>query len=579
MTISRLLAVVRRLDEGAGEDEAVGVALHGVAWLLELHTRTRESGDVYAAAARHLAGRVDLLADCLHGQARTVNQHHANEPERLLEALEFARAAQELVRGTEYERLADRSRALEGLLMQHLAKFPEPGESKLDLLRAAKEVIEDSHRRRVASLPVDDPELLRSAFNGAGVRIALAKDDREAASKHLDDAWRIYVDVATGRRAIYGRDIHPHVAACLYGQAVVDYYRALLLHADPVQRADWLRRATDNAADALRQRQAQEGSLDLDESVKSASLLSKIALARSASPVATDTDVAGLVAEAMREASDGGVIIESLPPLPSIPAEAVGGVERWIRSRAVAQLIDVLDSIWSDDAAVAETLASLEALLEDRSRAGSTLFLSPIAAKAVPVVARALGLVPTTPPNGRYDEVVVAADSLQAALAFPRVVGRWLADGSVDASSVTVFARPTALDPAGAALAAHALGSPPATEDDAAGLAVDAAGFLARAKVTAVEHPRLDAHLAAIVAERPAARVLVVASELAVRARHADALRGAASALSAEVFAAAIRPGSVDRVLGRSITPAEYLAALRETVHALRELVGAVQPP
>ena len=81
-----------------------------------------------------------------------------------------------------------------------------------------------------------DPELARSEFNLAGVRIDLAKLEHDRARDHLAAADAVYSSVAARRERIYGRSVHPHVAACVVGRGYVAYYRAMLLPAGPRTR-------------------------------------------------------------------------------------------------------------------------------------------------------------------------------------------------------------------------------------------------------------------------------------------------------------------------------------------------------
>src|SRR5262249_6991045 len=143
-------------------------------------------------------------------------------------------------------------------------------------------IIEKAHRRRTRRLPANDPELARSHFNLAGVRIRLAQEEPDRAGLHLDLAQGVYEAVQNRRQAIYGRPQHPHIAACVIGRAYVGSYRSLLLAGSEAQRSDWLRDATLRTTEALNMRQAQEGSVDGDEVAKCVRFLAKVALARDA---------------------------------------------------------------------------------------------------------------------------------------------------------------------------------------------------------------------------------------------------------------------------------------------------------
>lgn len=68
----------------------------------------------------------------------------------------------------------------------------------------------------------------------------------------------------------------------MIGRAYVAYFQALLVAPTRAQQTTLLRRATDYTTAALETRQAQEGSLDEDESRKCVRFLAKVALAREA---------------------------------------------------------------------------------------------------------------------------------------------------------------------------------------------------------------------------------------------------------------------------------------------------------
>jgi hypothetical protein len=312
-TITHLEGWLEHRDQPDSEpDELLGRSMHGVAELLELHGHTRRSGERYAKAERHLRAAPLLLGLGLHGRARTVNQHYAGNEPRLREALGWARDAESILRGAGAPDVAERCLAMQGLLMQKLAKFPRDGETKIELLREALDVIEraDALRRtRLADVDPDNPELLRSWFNRAGVRVSLAQEERKLAEHHLREAYEVYRNVELARRRIYARDEHPHIAACVVGQGYVAYFRALLVATDRRGRTEYLREATDRTIQALQTRQAEEGGIDGDEVAKVVRFLVKVALARDAfataaraeSPAAVKNALDGRVDAALAE--------------------------------------------------------------------------------------------------------------------------------------------------------------------------------------------------------------------------------------------------------------------------------------
>lgn len=313
-TVERLEGRLASLEEAAEERSLpLGLALHGVATLLELKGQTRRSGAVFERAQSHLEGRDDLVADCLHGRARTVNQHHAKDAILVAEALEWAREAEakKIASGRPDE--GARCLAMQGLLLQKLARTKPPGAERIDLLNRALALIEDADEKRQGSASHTEAELARSYFNRAGVRIQLAKAERDRAAEHLGLADDVYSHVKQWRRRIYKRDVHPHIAACDIGLAYVAYYRALLLDAaNSMLRTSRLRDATEQVRLALQTREIEDGGLDGDESAKCLAFLIKVVLARRASAAipAEDRPIAPVVVEAEDELREAGLLVE-----------------------------------------------------------------------------------------------------------------------------------------------------------------------------------------------------------------------------------------------------------------------------
>jgi hypothetical protein len=311
-TITHLEARLEALDlDNAAPSERLGRAMHRVAELLELHGHTRRSGDRYAKAERHLKGAPLLLGLGLHGRARTVNQHHANDEAQVREALGWARTAEAMLQSAGAPDKAERCLAMQGLLIGKLASFPRGDETRIGLLHESLEVIERAdglRRTRLEALDPDnpDPELLRSRFNRAGVRIKLAQEEPELAAEHLQRAHDVYEGVERARRKVYGRDQHPHVAACTIGRAYVAYYRALLVAETRVEQTGFLREATDRTIEALATRQAQEGGIDQDEVTKVVRFLTKVALARDVlAMTSADRSASSLRAKVGHRVEDG----------------------------------------------------------------------------------------------------------------------------------------------------------------------------------------------------------------------------------------------------------------------------------
>lgn len=267
---------------------ALGEALFGVAELLELHGDTKESGDLYEHARRHLADPAKL-AICHLSQARTVNQRHPNDAVRLDQAIERAVEGEGLVPPERSGRYV----AMQGLLLQKLAKTKAREDDRKALLEEAAALVERAHELREAEYADDPthPELLRSRFNFGGVGINRAQSEPAAAATHLQMSADAYTHVAAARVQAYGVEIHPHIAACHSGLALVHYYRAMLVPASEVQRSAWLRAAFDEGSIAFKQREAIDGPIDGPEIRKIAQRMVKIVLARGLDPARRSTHV------------------------------------------------------------------------------------------------------------------------------------------------------------------------------------------------------------------------------------------------------------------------------------------------
>lgn len=294
-TVERLAARIegvrtRGTVGGRPGERRVGDALLAIANIWERRGRTRTSSLAYEQAEVYfdeaIVDDIPRIAECLHGRARWINQHVGTFPAeereaRLRLALTWSERA-EALRGKSRDAVGQaRSRAMSGLLLQKLAGYPAPGQTQAELLAEALVIIEQSALERSRLLPPDHPEVARSLFNLGGARIGLARSDVPArAADHLARASDTYERVRDMRLRMYGTDVHPHIAACDYGLAVADYYRAMLLSDLPTgQRLGWLRSASGNATQALEDRQALNGPLG-EEVAKTARLLAKIVLAR-----------------------------------------------------------------------------------------------------------------------------------------------------------------------------------------------------------------------------------------------------------------------------------------------------------
>ncbi len=625
-TVARLDERLRAIEEGTAEpDLELGVSLHGVGMLLELHGHSRDSGLTFERAERHLMDNPSLRADCLLGRARTINQHHTKDQRLLEEAIGWAREARELKLAGGAEGPAYRALAMEGLLMKPLADFPVPGKTRRELLDEAQEILEeaDDRRQSLSDEEVPPAEKARSRYNLAGVRIPKAQESPARAAEHLEIAERIYSEVAVWRAQIYERMVHPHIAACVNGLALVAYYRAMLLPAEDAQRTAWLRQATEHANEALKQREVLDGSVDADEAGKSAALLAKIALARSAPPPEkTLGDAANLAEKAMEELRRSDLLPAPVPPFPRDRGGLLEAIERWVRSQALQEVVGVFGEIPPGDLGLPALLEWLDRFSErwdfrkGERDIGSAGRFPTTTQKVVEAGAAALGLVADgTEPQGQYDFVLILGGLARGCLSRPLYTARALKEGVLEAGRIvaigafrslsegeagllTSFAKASADDEFEAmdlgVRRAFDLGEP----DDRQGEEREspnaswrvyeyetAAGTplqVAAAPSTEPEDRRANtadtlAWLADTQMElKPGQRLLIVTTDIYVPFQHADALRLLALPHEVEVEVAGVVPGLVDRRLAHEFTPDKYLQEIRSTIRSLRRLEGAL---
>jgi hypothetical protein len=524
---------------------------------------------------------------------------------------------------------------MEGLLMLKLAQFPREGETKLELLRAALAVIDEADQRRIANPDlVDEVELARSRFNLAGPHISLAKAEPHRAAAHLDRASKIYQEVLERRERLYdGRRVHPHIAACIHGLGLAEYYRALLVADSYEARSRHLRAATEHTTEALKQRQTLDGSIDLGEAGKSAALLAKIALARQSSPVAHVSVPLGTWRDARRELTSAHVALETVRPVPSERAQIADKIAEWVRSPALAVLVKEFGGSVGDGD-LAETLEALDRFSADRwdFRGGRerNLVVAPqfttATERVIGAAARALGLEQGSAigplPTGRADHVVIAYDDVlilgglvRACLARPLYAAREIAAGKIAAASVTALGgfREIAGDEVGlveritgdeVSDELHAMDAGVRNAFDVAEPVSDegesaeqvGASWRVREYVTATglpvrvvaapssepgvrraNTPDTYAWLATRLARlQPGQRILVVTTDIYVPYQHADAVRMLALPYGVTVETAGMQPGRVDERLRQTFAPHNYLQEIRSTIRALRGLHAAL---
>ena len=284
------------------DERELGVALWALGTMQETHETTRVSGLTFGQALDHLdqadQRNYPLIADCLHGQAREVNQHHVKDPEKVADARANIERAIALRDPNDAGGIG-KHQALEGLLRQRYAvnAMPFGSAEQISELHAALEIIENSWAQRRQAMGDGHPLVDRALFNRGGIRIDLAQREPTRAVEYLSVAEKVYTTTLEYRTGTY-RDPHPHTAASHYGLALTWYYRALL---DPSADTETLLfDATREAFISLDQRRHTDGGRDGDDAVKSAHLLSKITLAR-CRQVKGSAEIASFMDEVARE--------------------------------------------------------------------------------------------------------------------------------------------------------------------------------------------------------------------------------------------------------------------------------------
>lgn len=302
-------------DAEVSGDRALGIALYDVAAVLETKGNVPLSSELYEAAEGLLDESLFedqlRLARCWLGQARAIYQTKAGQRAELDRGRELALRAEELISEIQDPDAAGRYIAMRGLIEKAAALLAPPAQ-QLNRLEAALAVLVDADERRQRRSRVeggaDAAELLRSTYNLAGIRIDIAKRKRSDAAELLREADDIYEAVRTGRISLYGRSLHPHVAACIHGKAIVGYYRALLVDDDVSDRIRHLREAQVELLAGLAQREQLSGGEQSSDVHKSLALLTKIAMARDVLPVRSTEKHFAELGDVTAELSRSGLV-------------------------------------------------------------------------------------------------------------------------------------------------------------------------------------------------------------------------------------------------------------------------------
>ena len=262
-------------------DHRRGKALWALGTIQEMYQGVKTSAKTFEHATSYLDEKKGedrpLIADCLHGRAREINQNSAFCPKAITQARAWMAKAIEL---RDVDDIVGRSkhRALDGLLLQRYACNTLPSVSdQIAKLREAMEILDESYNEREKVQGVDRRLLDRASFNRCGVRVDLAQRVASEAVKHLRDAELIYRETLDFRSTTYP-DPSPLIAASHNGLATCLYYLALFDRG--ADQDALLAQGTEHAIEALRQRRILRGDQDDGDVLKSASILAKLALAR-----------------------------------------------------------------------------------------------------------------------------------------------------------------------------------------------------------------------------------------------------------------------------------------------------------
>ena len=190
------------------------------------------------AAVLPAAGFDDLRAAALLAEARFVNQHlneAAEETGRpkhevLADAIDKAALAESLARD---ESRRGKAIAMRGLLTKALAGAvrDRPDPERLDLLLQAEQLILEGLviRKQLFGADPHHPEVAKALFNVGGISLELAKARPALAEQKLATAREAYTSVEATRRFLFPHGAHRHIASCVAGLGLVDYYEALLI--------------------------------------------------------------------------------------------------------------------------------------------------------------------------------------------------------------------------------------------------------------------------------------------------------------------------------------------------------------
>ncbi|WP_146174036.1 ATP-binding protein [Saccharothrix carnea] len=470
--------------------------VHSLAMLMERHDAKTAAG-WYSKMIELADGEPDddmrrRLSDAWRGKARYVLRLSGTlegraKREALDEGLAAAAAALDLVEGRDSwaDRLAaSRVEAMVGVLQRGRAGAETDRVVVLELLREAERKLRHSaeERRRLYvednKNPEDAPDVDRAEFNLGGLEVVLAQHDPANAETHLDAAEQVYRRVGQLRVSRYGTEELEECVSCVHGEALVSYYRAVLLPGSREKKVAHLRRAAELAFRATSTRAAVAGAFDSSDTAKSLLLSTKIALARHAlrtARTAADYVVPDDVSQfadrelhlmfAQPEPPDGSdftrkVIMrtefETVPQVGS-SGDIVADITTWLVSPPVAELVRAFEGdpthLAEDDVDLADRLAWFHGFTDrwdtridpltgrPRERNEATeLVLTQAQEALVPACAHALGMQQAQKPrHAEYDHVVILGGLLRACINRPHYAAKLIDDGTVATRSLVAL--------------------------------------------------------------------------------------------------------------------------------------------
>lgn len=245
-------AALLRLED---EDQVLasewsGLFWHGLGHIRERRGPVARSAEHFRRALQTLnKGDTEEYAESLIGVARDTYQR-SSDPVMLRDAAEQAKEAYALLEGLAKQsarQMREQANALALLIHQKLAGFERNRSKRLELLLSIHSGLWASYEaRRVIARPEEtfvsgsDPIQIdglgseRAFFNLAGVNVQIAKTAHSLSSTDprvesaLAEAAHVYETVRSLRQSRYQGRPHGHLASCIHGLAIVDYYRSLL---------------------------------------------------------------------------------------------------------------------------------------------------------------------------------------------------------------------------------------------------------------------------------------------------------------------------------------------------------------